>query len=225
MCPMPCSRQTARAVSTSSRARCRSPRRNAIRALTPVHLALEALRPQDPHQMQRELGLRLGLVAPVAQHAVAPGDQGAGHQLGARLRRPLRQGDGLVADGDGGADLGQVQSPTIPPSAGSPPRGGRSRARGRAPRSRGTAGAPSACAPEGRSRRRARRAPPPRPPASRPRGRAGARARARAGSRHGGRAETAGCRAGGAGATAPAPRRRQAARPRRARRGLRRCDR
>ena len=227
MCPMPCSRQTARPLSASSQRPLPIAAAQRDHGVEPEQLALEALRAQGPHQAQRELGLLLGLVAPVAHQAVGPGDQGARHHLGPRLRRPLRQGDGLVADGDGGADLGQVHARPSHHRTGSPPRGGRSRAGGRAPRTRGTAGAPTACALEGRSRRRGRRAPPPRPPASRLRGRAGARARARAGSRHGGRAETAGCRAGGAGARAraPAPRRRPAARPRRARRGLRRCGR
>ena len=105
---MPCSRQSARPVSASSSARCRSPRRSAITALTPCSWLSKRFAPRARTRRECELGLLLGLVAPIAHQAVGPGDQGARHQLGARLRRPLRQGDGLMADGDGRADLGQV---------------------------------------------------------------------------------------------------------------------
>ena len=47
MCPMPCSAADRKgAISTSSSARCRSPRRSAISALAPMQLTLEALRAQ-----------------------------------------------------------------------------------------------------------------------------------------------------------------------------------
>ena len=106
MWPMPCSRQM-RALCRPARRRARG-RRSAGRTGAHARLRFESPGAERPDQPERDGRLLLGLVEVTADQALAPSDELARHDLGARLRGTHRQRDCFAADRDRDGDVGEV---------------------------------------------------------------------------------------------------------------------